>query len=84
MKSNVVKLSDGFLYVIANKIKYNQKKYVQLLRIDDESDFLFAENVGKELIFVEDENLKLILIDEIAKSLQIQEKQKNKKSIDSK
>lgn len=79
MKSSVVKLSDGFLYVIANKIKYNNKKYVQLLRIDDESDFLFAENVGKELLFVEDDNLKILLVEEIAKSFQIQEKQKNKK-----
>ena len=64
-----VELSDGSVYAIANKVVYNNKKYVQLLKIDDDSDFVFAENVGKELIFVEDEDLKLALIQEIATSM---------------
>ena len=34
-----VELSDGSVYAIANKVVYNNKKYVQLLKIDD-SDFV--------------------------------------------
>lgn len=70
MDLNAIKLSDGFVYAIANKVKYNNKKYVQLIRVDDKSGFFFAENVGKELIVVEDDNLKLALIQEIANAMQ--------------
>ena len=67
--SNVLKLSDGFLYVVTNQIELNGKKYCQMIRIDEDSDFVLAEKIDNEYILIEEENLKLTLLKSFADSM---------------
>ena len=64
---NVVKLSDGYKYIIANQVEVDGKTYCQMLRVDSETDFFIAEKKNDEIIIIDDKKLILKVLSEIAK-----------------
>lgn len=64
---NVVKLSDGYKYIIANQVEIDGKKFCQMLRVDTETDFFVAEIQNDEILVVKDKQLELKVLAEIAK-----------------
>lgn len=69
MEHKVLKLSDGFKYVVTGQAEHEGDIYCQLLRVDDDGDFIIAKKVGDELTIIEDDTLKLTLLQKFAQHL---------------
>lgn len=60
----VLRLDDQKSYAVVSTQNVNEKKYVYLVDINDNSNIMFCEIQGEELVFVDDKILiqKLILM----------------------
>lgn len=65
---NVVKLSDGYKYIIANQIELNGKTYCQMLRVDSETDFFIAERENDDISIISDKELVVKVLAKMAKN----------------
>lgn len=65
---NVVKLSDGYKYIIANQIELNGKTYCQMLRVDSETDFFIAERENDDISIISDKELVVKVLAKMAEN----------------
>lgn len=70
MNLKVIKLNDEKKYIIANEITSNNRIFYQLISIDDdESDFIFVEKCGDQLILIEDQILIMKLLESMCNNI---------------
>ena len=60
----VLELDDNKSYAVVSNISCDDKRYLYLVDIDDNSNVMFCESQNDELVFVNDKNLvqKLLLL----------------------
>ncbi len=60
----VLELDNGKTYTVVSKVKYQEKEYLYLIDVNDNTNMMFCEFVGDELIAISDEGLiqKLVLL----------------------
>ena len=78
MRKSILLLNDGFKYVVTNEVIYKDKQYLQLLKVDDDNDFVIVEKTDRNLVVITDPILRFTLIKEFADSILKQDKQTKK------
>ena len=67
-KGQVIELENSQKYAIADNINLDNKNYIYLVNLDNNSDICFAEYNSEKIIFVNDDNLYGRLIVEVYKN----------------
>ena len=67
-KGQVIELENGQKYAIADSINLDNKNYIYLVNLDNNSDIRFADFNSEIINFVNDDNLYSRLIVEVYKN----------------
>lgn len=49
---NVIKLSDGAKYIVVNQVEIEGSTFLQLLKVDDESNSIIVKKQNNEVILI--------------------------------
>ena len=63
----IMSLDNGKKYVIINALELNDIKYLYLINLDDENDYMITEFLEDSVKEIEDEELQLKLVKEFSK-----------------